>query len=189
MAAMRNDVRPRMLAASAATLMAFTLLSACATAGEDIATGPPVAASPEPIDSAPPPVPTDPVVVPAGVPSTVPAQPGDCPFDPSNPSAVTFVVTSWDHVTPIRLTYSAFRPGVIPETRTATAVGPSIVVLQTDCGEYPDPSSRWSFSATSDVGLSCALFLGAQPLGSDSVSGDDAARGGNEVDCSRTPGM
>jgi hypothetical protein len=193
MAAMRNDVRPQLLAASAGTLLALTLLTACTGPPVGTASEPPVVSPPEPTASASSPTPpleaTEPADVPSAAPNTVEAQPGDCQFDPSSPSTVTFVVTSYDDLAPIELTYSAFRPGVVPETRTASTFGPSIVVLQTDCGEYPDPSSPWEFTASSDGALTCALFYGAMPLGSDTVTSDEAGFGGNRVDCSATPGM
>ena len=97
------------------------------------------------------------------------------------------MVTADDDITPIELTYTAFRPGADPEVRTATTTGPSVMLLQTSCGEY----GPWTFSATSATGgfLSCAVFYGGMHLksASDYAEGDVAR--GTAVDCSSTPGM
>ena len=106
------------------------------------------------------------------------------------PGVVTFVVTADDNSTPIELTYSVFRPGADPEIRTVTSVGPSVIALQTNCGN-PAASAPWTFSATSATGgsLSCAVFYGGKLIKSagDYAEGDVAR--GTSVDCSSHPGM
>ena len=126
----------------------------------------------------------------SAAPNVVPAVPGDCPVDVAAPGVVTFVVTADDDSTPIELTYSAFRPDADPEIRTATSVGPSVILLQTNCGNTI-ASSPWTFSAVSATGgsLSCATFYGGKLLtsASDYAEGDVAR--GTTVDRSAHPGM
>ena len=150
-------------------------------------------ASEEPVTSSPsaPPAtsqaPTETADALAGsAPTVVAAQPGDKAVDRSAHGVVTFVVTADDDTTPIDLTYSVFRPGVLPEVRTATVVGPSVVLLQTDCGEY----GPWTFTATSATtgSLSCAVFFGGMHLADDMYYAEGATDAGT-VDCSATPGM
>ena len=188
MTGMRNDVRPQLLAGAGAILLTFAALTGCTPAG-----GTPPDASEAPVTSSPPapqstaPTPTETADPLAGAaPTAVAAQPGDCAVDRSALGVVTFVVTADDDTTPIELSYSAFRPGVLPEVRTATVVGPSVVMLQTDCGEY----GAWTFSATSPTtnSLSCGLFFGGLHLAHDTYYAEGTTDGGT-VDCSVTPGM
>jgi hypothetical protein len=188
MTGMRNDVRPRLLAGAGAILLTLAAFTGCTFAG-----GTTPSASDAPVTSPPPappaatPAPTDGADPLAGAaPTAVAAQPGDCAVDRSAHGVVTFVVTADDDTTPIELSYSAFRPGVLPEVRTATVVGPSVVMLQTDCGEY----GAWTFSATSPTtsSLSCGLFFGGMHLAHDTYFAEGATDGGT-VDCSVTPGM
>ena len=185
---MRNDLRPRLLAGAGAVLLTLAALTGCTPTGgggtpseipvttPDPTTEPSPSASPEP--------PAD------ALPNVVPAQPGDCPVDPSAHGVVTFVVTADDNSTPIDVTYSAFRPGADPEIRTVTTVGPSVVVLLSNCGNQA-ASAPWTFSATSATGgsLSCAAFYGGKLLKSagDYAEGDVAR--GTSVDCTAHPGM
>lgn len=184
---MRNDVRARAILAAGAILTTLAALTACAPT--DVG---PSATSAAPATTPP----TDTVTTTSTasaapgafeLPNTVAAQAGDCPLDPSAFGMVTFVVTADDDVTPIELTYTAFRPGLDPEVRTATTSGPAVMVLETDCGEY----APWTFSATSATSgsLSCALFFGGMHLKSVSDYAEGDAVRGTSVDCSATPGM
>jgi len=129
-------------------------------------------------------------VAPSGAPSVVPAEDGDCAFEPDSPGAVVFVVTADDAVTPIELTFSAFRPDVGPEIRTVTATGPVITVLQTNCGD-PVASAPWTFTAAAGTGdgLACSSFYGGKHLVSDSDFAEGDTARGVSVDCSGHPGM
>jgi hypothetical protein len=188
MAGMRNDVRPQLLAGAGAILLTLAALTGCTPAG-----GTGRAASEAPVTSSPPaphstaPTPTETADPLAGAaPNLVPTRPGDCAVDRGAHGVVTFVVTADDDTTPIDVTYSAFRPGVLPEVRTATVVGPSVVMLQTDCGEY----GAWTFTAASATtgSLSCGLFFGGMHLAHERYYAEGATDGGT-VDCSVTPGM
>lgn len=103
---------------------------------------------------------------------------------------MSFIVSADDGTTPVELTYSAFRPNSEPEIRTTTAVGPSIVVLQTNCGNTT-ASSPWTFTATSATGgsLGCAAFYGGKLLTSDSDYAEGDTDRGTSVVCSAHPGM
>ena len=184
---MRNDVRSRMSLAAAALLVSAAALTACSATDSAPGASPVAPETTPPVDTMTT-TPTESAGPPAyELPNTVAAQPGDCPLDPAAPGVVTFVVTADDDITPIELTYTAFRPGSDPEVRTATTTGPSVMLLQTSCGEY----GPWTFSATSATGgsLSCALFYGGMQLKSASDYAEGDVAGGTAVDCSATPGM
>ena len=144
-----------------------------------------VTPTPEPAAAA-----SDVPVTGSGAPSVVPAEPGDCEFEPDSPGAVVFVVTADDAVTPIELTFSAFRPDSGPEVRTVTATGPVVTVLQTNCGE-PVASAPWTFTAAAQTGdgLACSSFYGGKLLVSDSDFAEGDTARGARVDCSGHPGM
>lgn len=183
---MRNDLRPRLLAAAGAVLFTLAALAGCTTTGGGgtPSESPVTSSDPTTAPSESPAPPTN------ASPNVVPAQPGDCPVDPSAPGVVTFVVTADDNSTPIEVTYSAFRPNADPDIRTVTSVGPSVVILLTNCGNAT-ASSPWTFSATSATGgsLGCATFYGGKLLKSagDYAEGDVAR--GTAVDCTAHPGM
>ena len=95
-----------------------------------------------------------------------------------------------DDTTPIELTYSVFRPGADPEIRTATAVGPVVTILQTNCGNQA-ASAPWTFTATSATGgsLACAVFYGGKLVKSTSDYAEGDVARGTAVDCTSHPGM
>ena len=188
---MRNDVRRRILPGVAAMLMTIAALTACSTAStsDDTPTVAPETTTPSPTatETAPP---SEPAATDDALPNPLPAQPGDCTLDRSALGVVTFVVTADDDSTPIEITYSVFRPGADPEVRTATAVGPAVSILQTDCGNQA-ASAPWTFTATSATGgsLACAVFYGGKLVKSTSDYAEgDVARGAT-VDCTSHPGM
>jgi hypothetical protein len=177
----------------AAAVAAAMLLAGCANSVPPAAS--PLAPATNPVASATPsPTPesdaSESPVAGSDAPSVVPAEPGDCELEPDSPGAVLFVVTADDAVTPIELTYSAFRPDGTPEIRTATATGPVVTVLQTNCGD-PVASAPWTFTAAAQTGdgLACASFYGGKHLVSDSDFAEGDAAAGVSVDCSGHPGM
>jgi hypothetical protein len=188
MSRMRNDVRPRILSGAAAILMTLTALTACSVAGTGDAS-PSIApeTTPPPSASAPP---SEPAVPTGALPKPLPAEPGDCPLDPSALGVVTFIVTADDDSTPIDLTYSVFRPDADPEIRTTTSVGPAVALLQTNCGNQA-ASEPWTFMATSATGgsLACAVFYGGKLVKSTSDYAEGDVARGTAVDCTSHPGM
>ncbi len=185
---MRNDVRPRILSGAAAILMTLTALTACSVAGTGDAS-PSIApeTTPPPSASAPP---SEPAVPTGALPKPLPAEPGDCPLDPSALGVVTFIVTADDDSTPIDLTYSVFRPDADPEIRTTTSVGPAVALLQTNCGNQA-ASEPWTFMATSATGgsLACAVVYGGNLVKSTSDYAEGVVARGTAVDCTSHPGM
>lgn len=175
----------------AVAIAAAVLLAGCANDVPPSAS--PLAPATNPVASAtatPEPEASETPVASSRAPSVVPADPGDCEFEPDSPGAVVFVVTADDAVTPIELTFSAFRPDGGPEARTVTATGPVVTVLQTNCGDAV-ASAPWTFTATAPTGdgLACSSFYGGKHLASDGDFAEgDTARGAS-VDCSGHPGM
>jgi hypothetical protein len=179
-----------MLLASATVVGVATALTACGPTPGDPASTPSetVTAEPTPTETPtadPAPSPSAPVALPGA--NVIAAQPGDCGFDPSGERAVAFIVTGDDATTPIIVTFSAFRVDGDPELRTVTSVGPTVLVLQSSCG---NPVPPWTFTATSatENSLGCASFYGGKLLRSDNDYAEGDIVRGTSVDCSGYPG-
>jgi hypothetical protein len=121
--------------------------------------------------------------------TVVPTVAGDCAVDPAEHGVVTFVVTADDDTTPIELNYTAFQPGADPVIRTASAVGPVVTVMQTNCGNQA-ASEPWTFTATSATqgSLACTMYYGGKQVKADGYYAEGAT-GEGTVDCSGHPGM
>ena len=184
---MRTHQHPRVVIGAGAILLTVAALAGCTAGGgtppsESPVTSPPATSAPTPSDAPEPPA--------GAAPNLVPAAPGDCTVDPAAPGVITFVITADDDSTPIEVTYSAFRPDSEPEIRTVTAMGPSVVVVQSNCGDAA-ASAPWTFTATSATGnsLGCATFYGGKLLRSASDYAEGDVGRGATVDCSGHPGM
>ncbi|MFE6965398.1 hypothetical protein ACFVAJ_09805 [Agromyces sp. NPDC057679] len=181
------ELRPtRTLLAVSSLLAAAALLTGCTSAGPVTAetTPPAVTASPTPT---PTPDSSDGGTLAAPGLTVVPTVDGDCPADPSEFGVVTLVVTTNDDTTPIEIEYTAFRPGADPVVRTTQAVGPVVVLMQSDCGTQT-ASEPWTFTASASDSLSCTMTFGSKRVASD----DYYAEGSTDeatVDCSGHPGM
>ena len=183
--------RPVRLGIAATTLLASSLLlSGCVAGPASTPSDSPLPATTPAPSAEPTPSPTAPAdgAVATGL-TVVPTVEGDCAVDPDEFGVVTFVVTANDDTTPIELTYSAFQPGGDPVTRTASAVGPVVMVMQTNCGNLT-ASEPWTFTATSDTrgSLACTMYFGGKQVHADGYYAEGAT-GGGTVDCSGHPGM
>ncbi|MFF2388127.1 hypothetical protein [Agromyces sp. NPDC058104] len=182
------ELRPtRTLLAVSSLLAAAVLLTGCTAAGPVTAetTPPTVTASPSPTPTPTPDAGTGSLAAP-GL-TVVPTVDGDCRADPSEFGVVTLVVTTDDDTTPIEIEYTAFRPGADPVVRTTEAVGPVVVLMQSDCGTQT-ASAPWTFTASASDSLSCTMTFGSKRVASD----DYYAEGSTDeatVDCSGHPGM
>lgn len=178
----------------ASALVAMTVLAAAAlTSGCANGTAPPSAApdttAPTTTASSTPTAPQPAAASPAPGLTVVPTVDGDCPADPSSPGVVTFVVAADDDTTPIELSYSAFHPGGDPVVRTASAVGPVVMVMQSNCGSTT-ASDPWTFTATSTTpgSLSCDMYYGGKHVSADAAYAEGSTEP-STVDCSGHPGM
>ena len=168
-------------------LAAAALMSGCAN--DSAPSAPPTTTAPTTTPSTPSAAPQPPAASPATGLTVVPTVDGDCPADPSSPGVVTFVVTADDDTTPIELSYSAFQPGGDPVVRTASAVGPVVMVMQSNCGSTT-ASEPWTFTATSTTpgSLSCDMYYGGKHVSADAAYAEGSTEP-STVDCSGHPGM
>ncbi|MGX5695674.1 hypothetical protein ACWKWP_05695 [Agromyces soli] len=188
---MQGRSKRRLMFVATVALTAAALMAGCSSgdANPPGTTAPPPGATTTPTATAgPSPAPAQ-AAAPAPGLTVVPIADGDCPVDPSAPGVVTFVVTADDDTTPIELSYSAFRPESDPVVRTTSAVGPVVVVMQSNCGNQT-ASTPWTFTATSATpgSLACDMYYGGKHV----AAGTAYAEGSTEpstVDCSGHPGM
>lgn len=178
--------RPGIFALSAVIFMALTALAGCAT-GDATAVARESARSSAPAVTLPSPSPS--IAPPDSLPNIPVTLPTDCKLDTAAAGVVTFIVTADDNSTPIDLAYTVFQQDREPEIRTATSKGPSVVVLQSNCGSTTS-ASPWTFKATSLTGgsLGCATFYGGKLLASTSTFSEGEAGSETSVDCSAHPG-
>lgn len=183
--------RPVRLGIAATTLLASSLLlSGCIAGPASTPSDSPTPATTPAPSAEPTATPTAPGdgAVSTGL-TVVPTVDGDCAVDPAAWGVVTFVVTADDDTTPIELTYTAFQPGADPVIRTASAVGPVVTVMQTNCGNQA-ASEPWTFTATSATqgSLACTMYYGGKQVKADGYYAEGAT-GEGTVDCSGHPGM